>query len=1046
MPIANSYVPPPAPFTGPVTKTPVDVQPGVATSTTKNAPTPVNTVDNTPPITPGVATSTEPNTPPPPPTIIDLEISSVDLGLSTLNTTTGNTNIYYASVAAGNITEIQFNKGNSEFGAVSNLTFTTNSGLVSVGSIRGRRDTYREMVGNSAFTAKWANYYLGTQWPVLNTGTQWLDGDNNASASFVLIDNEERVKYQETSLQFTYEAHPLVTFRPDQFLTSVRMENRPVTRNVWANVANASSGVNDRNKVIAFCDDISIRNPMAIFSGQPYGNETVTTNPALWPSWFRLPCAEEQLEAENDQPLYQSYNPAFAYVYGALPQVQGGGLQIYHPRRDSMVHITGNTIIGVNNVYHWASNAYWVSGNGASGPQGNLQGDLRLQGYGNGNVIISKNDYRDGWNPNNPANTWPGKYNYSNIYNYQTGVHNGEQNNLLIEYGNVIIQPVANVANNTLGIKFADGTFQYTAANGGGGGSSTIAVQEEGTNVVASANTINFVGSGVTASNVSGVATITIPGGITGVAVQEEGTNVLATANTINFVGSGVTASNVGNIATITITSGGISGIAVQEEGTNVLATANTINFVGSGVTASNVGGVATITIPGGSGNGTVAGNIYEVQFNNGNVQFGASPDYIYKNGGLFVVSPGANIPGTYGNTNANGFISASDELRVGVWGGAGDFVSDVWGRMRPEYPSSKTTPFYGFIGDPDINPSSLQGPGTIAITNEENEVNQAIVLMDALVYNDPRFPTATNEGTLFGISGLNYEPNLLAGNATTGYEAEWKQVLELTNKGNLKVGGSFVISPEFQFSATRPANNEVGIYFADGTFQYTAATGSGNGISGIDILYNASPVTANATAINFLGPLANVANVGFGNITDVTIGLTVQDESNVISGNASIGTLNFLGAGVTVTAGTSGVANITIPGSTAGNVSVLSSNITLNSTYVGGTILKWTDGDFTITAPSTANGAIPVGATINIFNASASGNANVFAGSGPFPDNPVLVGPRPNNEGILTYVQVGPFEQVTLVNLGQSAGNVESGKTMWFCYGSAYPLGVAYL
>jgi hypothetical protein len=247
MPIANSYVPPPAPFTGPVTSTPVDVQPGVATGTINNKPTPVNTVSNTAPITPGVATSTEPLPPPPEPSIINLEISSVDLGLSTLNT--GNTNIYYASVAAGNITEIQFNKGNSQFGAVSNLTFTTNSGLVSVGSIRGRRDTYREMVGNSAFTAKWANYYLGTQWPVLNTGPQWLDGDNNASASFVLIDNEERVKYQQTSLQFTYEAHPYVTFKPDQFITSVRMENKPVTRNAWANIANAGAGINDRNKV-----------------------------------------------------------------------------------------------------------------------------------------------------------------------------------------------------------------------------------------------------------------------------------------------------------------------------------------------------------------------------------------------------------------------------------------------------------------------------------------------------------------------------------------------------------------------------------------------------------------------------------------------------------------------------------------------------------------------------------------------------------------------------------------------------------------------------
>jgi len=85
----------------------------------------------------------------------------------------------------------------------------------------------------------------------------------------------------------------------------------------------------------------------------------------------------------------------------------------------------------------------------------------------------------------------------------------------------------------------------------------SIAIQEEGTNVVANANTINFVGSGVTASNVGGVATVTISGGISGVSVQEEGTNVVASANTINFVGNGVVASNVGNVATITINSGG---------------------------------------------------------------------------------------------------------------------------------------------------------------------------------------------------------------------------------------------------------------------------------------------------------------------------------------------------------------------------------------------------------------------------------------------------------------------------------------------------------
>jgi hypothetical protein len=45
-------------------------------------------------------------------------------------------------------------------------------------------------------------------------------------------------------------------------------------------------------------------------------------------------------------------------------------------------------------------------------------------------------------------------------------------------------------------------------------------------------------------------------GGIAGIAVQDEGTTIVNVANTMNFVGSAVTVSNVGNVATITITGG----------------------------------------------------------------------------------------------------------------------------------------------------------------------------------------------------------------------------------------------------------------------------------------------------------------------------------------------------------------------------------------------------------------------------------------------------------------------------------------------------------
>jgi hypothetical protein len=91
-----------------------------------------------------------------------------------------------------------------------------------------------------------------------------------------------------------------------------------------------------------------------------------------------------------------------------------------------------------------------------------------------------------------------------------------------------------------------------TKALGGGGGGS-IAVQEEGATTTAAATTVNFVGAGVTATDVGGVATVTIPGGGSGVEVQEEGVQTTAAAATLNFVGAGVTTTDVAGVATITV-------------------------------------------------------------------------------------------------------------------------------------------------------------------------------------------------------------------------------------------------------------------------------------------------------------------------------------------------------------------------------------------------------------------------------------------------------------------------------------------------------------
>ena len=88
----------------------------------------------------------------------------------------------------------------------------------------------------------------------------------------------------------------------------------------------------------------------------------------------------------------------------------------------------------------------------------------------------------------------------------------------------------------------------------------------------------------------------TISSGTSGVTVQEEGTSLSTAGTTLNFVGSGVTASGTGSTKTITVSGGEIT---VQDEGSALSTAASTLNFVGSGVVASGTGSTKTITISG---------------------------------------------------------------------------------------------------------------------------------------------------------------------------------------------------------------------------------------------------------------------------------------------------------------------------------------------------------------------------------------------------------------------------------------------------------------
>lgn len=160
----------------------------------------------------------------------------------------------------------------------------------------------------------------------------------------------------------------------------------------------------------------------------------------------------------------------------------------------------------------------------------------------------------------------------------------------------------------------------------------SVPVEDEGVEVVANPDAINFKGNGVVAADNAGTADVTIPhitcisnvppfttvvdpislnfqGNIVlqdiagvatltvlNVAVRDEGTPIIGSATGINFIGNGVSA--VDNLNTADVT---IPHVPVEDEGVQVVADPTAINFIGPGVTAVNNAGVADVTISAGS-------------------------------------------------------------------------------------------------------------------------------------------------------------------------------------------------------------------------------------------------------------------------------------------------------------------------------------------------------------------------------------------------------------------------------------------------------------
>lgn len=110
-------------------------------------------------------------------------------------------------------------------------------------------------------------------------------------------------------------------------------------------------------------------------------------------------------------------------------------------------------------------------------------------------------------------------------------------------------------------IRVSDGSTPggTIVSGGGGGGGNPIEVDFNGNLVTSNVTLFDFIGAGVTISNIGDQVTVSIPGGVGQANIPVSNSNILITnaVSSFNFSGSGVSATSVGNAVTVNVPGAG---------------------------------------------------------------------------------------------------------------------------------------------------------------------------------------------------------------------------------------------------------------------------------------------------------------------------------------------------------------------------------------------------------------------------------------------------------------------------------------------------------
>lgn len=311
----------------------------------------------------------------------------------------------------------------------------------------------------------------------------------------------------------------------------------------------------------------------------------------------------------------------------------------------SQVSVTANgnvntSVGGVANVFRVTTTGANVTGTlavtgnitGANivGTNGNLTGNLTVtrDATVNGNAFIAGNETVTG--------TLEVGANAAFLSNMTVAANANIAGDLRVA-SDAYFSAVANViipggTNGQLLTTNGSGNLSWTTVN------TALKIQDEGTEIAATANTINFVGAEITSSATGNVVTVNVtPGNIANINNGTSNVNIaLADGNivaSVNGVANVMTIAEtgieiIGNLAVSGITTlsapanlkitGGANGqalitdgtgnltwadaggsITVKDEGVELTNATSILNFTGAGVTAGILGNVVTINVPG---------------------------------------------------------------------------------------------------------------------------------------------------------------------------------------------------------------------------------------------------------------------------------------------------------------------------------------------------------------------------------------------------------------------------------------------------------------